>query len=214
MGLFDSIIHSTVNAAKNATESAIRQGTSKAVHSAVNKASDAVSNLGKEKNKEEKFKFSAIPSNVEELRKLPEAVLDTPYKTTALALLALCHYKDNPDETFEMFDFLNGPDAVLPSTRAMLEERLSEATYKPFSFFAGAKPENEYKPDEPFTITVSSNPHSFENENWAVMFVQSGGSDSLRQVTLRKKPSTGQWFINEIQCLADIRIPVSTDPWA
>lgn len=214
MGLFDSIINSTVNAAKNATESALRQGASKAVHNAVNKATDAVSSIGKEKNKEEKFKFSAIPTNVEELRKLPEAVLDTPYKTAALALLVLCHYKDNPDETFEMFDFLNGPDEVLPSTRAMIEERLVEAVYKPYSFFAGATPENEYKPNEPYTITVSSNSHSFENENWAVLFVQSGGADSPRNITLRKKPSTGQWFINEIQCLSDIRIPVSTDPWA
>lgn len=25
---------------------------------------------------------------------------------------------------------------------------------------------------------------------------------------------TGQWFLNDIQCLADIRVPVSEDKWA
>ena len=33
-------------------------------------------------------------------------------------------------------------------------------------------------------------------------------------IKLRKKPSTGQWFLNDIQCLADIRVPVEEDPWA
>ena len=35
-----------------------------------------------------------------------------------------------------------------------------------------------------------------------------------RAIRLRKKPSTGQWFLIEIQCLSDIRVPVETDPWA
>ena len=33
-------------------------------------------------------------------------------------------------------------------------------------------------------------------------------------IKLRKKPSTGQWFLNDIQCLSDIRVPASEDPWA
>ena len=66
----------------------------------------------------------------------------------------------------------------------------------------------------PYAVSVASNPYSFTNENWAVMHVQSSGADSLRQIKLRKKPSTGQWFLNEIQCLSDIRIPVEADPWA
>jgi len=46
------------------------------------------------------------------------------------------------------------------------------------------------------------------------MYVTSGGADSPRPIKLRKKPSTGQWFLNEIQCLSDIRTPVAADPWA
>ena len=34
-----------------------------------------------------------------------------------------------------------------------------------------------------------------------------------RPISLRKKPSTGQWFVVEIQYLSDIRIPASQDAW-
>ncbi|MGP1429241.1 MAG: DUF6935 domain-containing protein [Fusobacterium sp.] len=58
------------------------------------------------------------------------------------------------------------------------------------------------------------NPYSFSSENYATLYIQSGGADSQRLIKLRKKLSTGQWFLNEILCLSDIRIPYSTDPWA
>ena len=66
----------------------------------------------------------------------------------------------------------------------------------------------------PYAITVSENPYSFDEENWATLYVTSGGADHPRPIKLRKKPSTGQWFVNDIQCLADIRVPVEEDPWA
>ena len=68
-------------------------------------------------------------------------------KTTALTIVALCRYEENPDDAIEMLNFLKGPE----------------------------------------------NP---------------------RPIKFRKKPSTGQWFLNDIQCLDDIRVPVSEDPWA
>jgi hypothetical protein len=98
--------------------------------------------------------------------------------------------------------------------KQFLKDRLAGKAYKSFSFFAGAAPENGYTPDKPYSITVSSNPYSFTTENWATVYVKSGGADSLRPVKLRKKPSTGQWFLNEIQCLSDIRLPAEADPWA
>ena len=66
----------------------------------------------------------------------------------------------------------------------------------------------------PYTIEISDNPHSYPEENWATLYVQSAGADSPRGIKLRKKPSTGQWFLNEIQCLSDIRVPAAEDPWA
>jgi len=199
MGLFDSL--------KHMAENTLRKEATKAVTNAVN-------SVGKGSNRSESFSFSYLPKNVAELQALPEASLDSPFKTTALTMLALCRFKENQDEMFEMLDFLKGPENVSPYEKQFIKERLSEKEYKPFSFFNGATPENGYTPSIPYTISVSENPYSFDNENWAVLWVKSSGGDNARQIKLRKKPSTGQWFLNDIQCLSDIRVPTSEDPWA
>ena len=93
-------------------------------------------------------------------------------------------------------------------------DAIGNANYKARSFFEGATPQNGYQPNTPYKITVIENPYSFDNENWATLYVQSGGADNPRPMKLRKKPSTGQWFLVDIQCLADIRVPVEEDPWA
>ncbi len=162
----------------------------------------------------ETFMFNEIPKSVEELQALPEAVLDSPYKTAALALLVLCNYKKSRENTFAMLDFLKGPAPLNPFEKQFLDDRLKGKEYKPFSYFAGAADANEYTPNRPYTITVSETPYSFQNENWATLYIRSSGADSPRPMKLRLKPSTNQWFLNEIQCLADIRIPKSQDPWA
>ena len=41
--------------------------------------------------------------------------------------------------------------------------------------------------------------------------VKSGGADSPRQVVLRSKPSTGQWFLWDQFLLSGIRKPKSQD---
>ena len=69
-------------------------------------------------------------------------------------------------------------------------------------------------PSAPMTIAIYENPYSFDNENWATLWVKSGGADNMRSIKLRKKPSTGQWFLNDIQCLSEIRVPQEADPWA
>ena len=145
---------------------------------------------------------------------MPEASLDSAFKTTALTIAALCAYEQSPDACIEMLNFLKGPAEVSTYEKGFIKERLSGKFYKTFSFFEGAVPENGYKPNTPFVIKVSENPYSFDEENWATLYVTSGGADNPRPIKLRKKPSTGQWFLNDIQCLADIRTPVADDPWA
>ncbi len=161
-----------------------------------------------------KFVFTAIPQNAEELKALPEANLDTPYKTAALTMLALLKYESDPETCYAMLDALRGPDPLSPFAKQFIKERLDGKTYKVKSFFAGATPENSYTPTQPLTICVSDNPYSFTDENWATIYVQSSGADSQRSIKLRKKPSTGQWFLNDIACLSDIRLPASLDDWA
>ena len=196
---------------KRQAESTIKRETSKVVNNAVNSATQSV---GKGKNRSETFTFSALPTSVNELQALPEASLDSAFKTVALTLAALCNYEKDTNSTFEMLDFLKGPESVSQYEKQFINERLNEKNYIPFSFFAGATPQNGYVPTTPYTITVYENPYSFDNENWATLWVQSGGGDNLRSVKLRKKPSSVQWFLNDIQCLSNIRKPESKDPWA
>ena len=203
MGIFDSL--------KRQAESSIKREASKAVRGAVGSAVQAV---GKGRNRSESFTFSALPANVGELCSLPEASLDSAFKTTALTILALCRYEADPSAALEMLDFLKGPAEVSTYEKQFIQERLRGKEYKARSFFAGATPDNGYQPTIPYTITVSENPYSFDEENWATLYVTSGGADTPRPIKLRKKPSSGQWFLNDIQCLADIRVPVAEDPWA
>ena len=165
-------------------------------------------------NRCESFCFPILPTNVTQLQTLPEATLDSAFKTAALTMVALCRYEQNPDEAIAMLDFLKGPAQVSTYEKQFIRDRLNGKPYKVRSFFAGATQQNGYQPTEPYTITVSDNPYSYPEENWATLYVTSGGADNPRPIKLRKKPSTGQWFLNEIQCLADIRVPVEEDPWA
>ena len=165
-------------------------------------------------NRSETFVFAQLPQNLPQLKALPEAALSTPFQTAALAIAALSCFEQNPETVFEMLDFLKGPAPTSPFEKQFIRERLKGKQYKVLSFFHGATPENGYQPAKPYAITVSENPYSYPEENWATLYVTSGGADNPRPIKLRKKPSTGQWFLNELQCLADIRVPVSEDPWA
>ncbi len=170
--------------------------------------------VGKGKKEVQTFVFKSTPKTLEELKQLPEASLDTPFKTTALVMLALCSYKDNPEETYKMLDFLNGPETVNPYTKQFLSDRLKGKEYVVRSFFKGSSKTNDYTPTEPYTIDVMANPYSFDNATYATLWLQSSGADNPRSVALRQKPSTGEWFVRDIQCLGDIRTPDSQNPWA
>lgn len=160
------------------------------------------------------FIFMKLPESLYELKQLPEASLNSPFKTAALTVAVLCNYEKNPEATFEMLDFLKGPENVTEYEKQFIRERLKGKGYKTLSYFAGTSPENGYTPTKPYSITVFENPYSFPEENWATLYVKSSGADSLRGIKLRQKPSTGQWFLNDIQCLSDIRVPAESDPWA
>ena len=203
MGLFDSL--------KQSAEAAFKKEASKVIGNAAANLSQAVA---KGRNHTETFTFQALPKNAKELQALPEASLDSAFKTTALTIAALCRYEESSEDTFEMLNVLKGPEPLSEREKQFIADRLKGKIYKVFSYFQGTSPENNYQPAQPYKITVSENPYSFETENWATLYVTSSGADSPRPVKLRKKPSTGQWFLNDIQCLSDIRIPKEADPWA
>ncbi len=165
-------------------------------------------------NRTEIFTFASLPSGLAQLRALPEAALTSPFATAALSLAALACWGRTPEAAYEMLDYLKGPEPLSPFEKQFIRDRLAGKDYKILSYFDGAVPENGYTPSAPYRIRVSANPYSYPEENWATLFVTSGGADSPRQIRLRRKPSTNQWFLVELQCLSDIRVPAAADPWA
>jgi len=180
--------------------------------------------LGSLKNRRETFTFESLPQNIDQLQALPEADLSSPYATAALAIAAMCVYETDPRAVVEMLNFLRGPSPMSQHDIQFMRDRLSGKGYKTFSFFAGATPQNNYRPTQPFSVTVFDGPYSWISEDssqsstgpvqYARLMLQSSGADSPRGISFRYKPSTNQWFMTEHQLLADIRIPAAADAWA
>lgn len=221
MGILDSLVNSVANSVKREAKNAANNAMSSAKRTAqttINKAADkgiktVASNL---QRKEMKVVFKTLPKNLEELKALPEASLKEPHYAVALAMAALLLYNEDRDACVEMLDYLNGPSNVGEYSKQFMDDRLEEKDYVVKSFFEGSKPENNYTPTEPYTIKVIQTAVTDEvvSEGYKRLFVQSSGADALREVRVRTKPSTGQWFLWEIYALSDIRIPKSADPWS
>lgn len=160
------------------------------------------------------FTFNALPESLAEMQALPEASLDTPYKTAALTVCALCAYAAAPEIGKEMLNFLKGPAPLSGYEISFLNDRFRDGRHVPFSYFAGATPENNYTPNVPFSVTIFSNPYSFPEDNRATLHLNSGGADSPRQIKLRLKPSEGKWYLEEQMIMVGIRTPKAADPWA
>lgn len=186
----------------------LRGAAGTTLNSALNNAVNAI------ESKTETFVFANLPESSAELQALPEASLDSPFKTAALSVLALCAYGADKNIGIEMLNFLKGPRPLSPMEIQFLDDRFRDNQwYVPFSYFKGATPDNNYTPIEPFTLEISSNPHSSANEGYMTLWLKSGGADSPRQITLRQK-GDGRWFLWEQYIMVGIRIPKSADPWA
>ena len=170
----------------------------------------------KQKMKEnETFVFTALPSNTEELKVLPEASLDTPFKTASLTVCALCTYAENKEKGLEMLNFLRGPRPMNGMEISFINDRFRGGkTYIPFSYFGGATPDNNYVPNKPYKIIVESNNTSREENGYMKLFISSSGADSPRPIKLRVRNSDGKWFLWEQYLLTAIREPRALDPWA
>lgn len=198
MSLFDTLKKQAAQAARNVGAQAVQ---------------NAVAGAG---NKTYTVTFNQLPVNLAQMQAMPEASLTEPQYAAALTIAALTIYPIDKEASMEMLGFLQGPRGLTPYDRQFLADRFRDKDYVPRSYFAGATPQNNYEPTEPYTITVYENPYSRSNisEGYLTLQVNSGGADSPRQIKLRNKPSTGQWFLWEQFLLADIRQPVAADPWA
>lgn len=165
-------------------------------------------------NTDKQFTFRSLPNNVEELKAMKEADMKDPYAVAALTVVALMRYETSMEDCYEMLNYLKGPEDLSTYEKGFLKDRFEgKKYYKVRSFFAGATPQNDYTPSTPYMIKVRSNRESFVSDGWATLLLFSGGADNPRSVRLRQKKSTGEWFLNEILFLSDIRLPASADPW-
>lgn len=158
--------------------------------------------------------FASLPSNLDELKALPEASLKEPEYGAALFVIAMMNYKNDPATAISMLEFLKGPGGVSEYEKQFIKDRLSDGKeYVVRSYFAGTSPENDYTPSIPYTVIPEKDAASEDNGRIRV-FMRSSGADSPRMIKMRLKASTGEWFIEEEMILSDIRIPRSQDAWA
>ncbi len=166
-------------------------------------------------NRSETFVFSSLPESLAEMQNLSEASLDTPFKTAALTVLALCAYAADKNIGLEMLNWLRGPRPLNGQDISFLNDRFRGGKeYLPFTYFVGASPDNNYTPSQPYTIVIESNHVSNEEQGYMKLFIPCGGADSPRPIKLRRRGSDGKWFLWEQYLLTGVRIPKSEDPWA
>lgn len=101
MGIFDKL-KSTAN---------------QAINTAANSAASAIG------SKRETFTFTALPESLAEMQALPEACMDSPFKTAALTVLALCAYAADKNIGTEMLNFLRGPRPLNGQEISFLNDR-------------------------------------------------------------------------------------------
>ena len=202
MGLFDSL--------KNQAMNALKTNGSKVASELGNGIKSAIKNAA---NKSESIVFAEIPATYEDFINLPQAEMKTPFDTAAMTVAAFCVYPYNKDLSIRMLNYLRGPRPMSGVEISFIADRFRDKDYVPRSYFKGATPANDYEPQAPYTIIVSENPYSYENEGYAKLFLTSGGADSPRAVQLRQAKD-GKWYLWEQFILADIRQPESANPWA
>jgi len=213
MGFLDSILNHAENSISSAVTSGSRKVMNNALKGADKLANQAINNI---RQKKESFTFDRIPESVDELKALPQANLQNPFGVVALVILAMNNFNKDLDKCKDMLAFLKGPGTLMNQEISRMNDQLKGKDYLMRSYFEGTSPENNYKPTEPYKITVFDHPNSYDNEKdgYVTLWVKSSGSDSDRQVRLRKKQSTGEWFLNEEYLTPGIKTPQEADPWA
>ena len=99
--------------------------------------------------------FPQLPDTFEQFKALPQAALATPFDTAALTVLAFCFYPQDKETSLAMVDFLKGPQPLSNYDKSFIADRFRGVDYIPRSYFNGATPQNDYRPSQPYTVTVS-----------------------------------------------------------
>ena len=118
-----------------------------------------------------KVVFNTLPKSAAEIKPA-----GTPQQTAAFAIAALARYTEDAEAGIAMLDTLLGPRPLSNFGKQFLRDQLRGKEYTARSYFDGAVPDNNYMPAVPYTVTVSETPYSYQNENYAQLWVKSGGA--------------------------------------
>ncbi len=161
-------------------------------------------------------RLQCIPTSLQEFQSLADSMPGTPESICALFLCAVSIFDKNQSDGTQAMNILRGPRPMLPYDVQFLRDRLRGKSYLPLAYFAGATPQNGYKPSTPYVLDVLADPRPQDVESgYLRVFLKTPGADSPRPIKLRQKASTGEWFLWEYSSiLTGIRIPTAEDPWA
>ena len=176
--------------------------TNNMINQAINKAVKQVGN--------KTITFQTLPQTAAEV-----AVGTDAQKVAAYAVAALARYEQSPEDAYAMLNVLLGPRPLNGADKQFVQDRFRGKMYLMRSYFKGATPKNNYTPIQPYAVEVQSNDYTYQQEGYARFLITCGGADSPRPLTLRKKGSTGEWFLWDYKgLLSGIRTPAAEDPWA
>ena len=155
--------------------------------------------------------FSSLPVKLDKFKTLPQAEMKSPYDTAAMFVVALTLYTQDRDESIAMINFLKGPSPLSQRELSLFKTQVTD--YLARSYFAGATPQNDYLPSQPYTVVVSDNAHSYAESGCVNLFVHCGGADSPRPIEMRLAKDSKWYLTGHSSLLAGIRKPESTNPW-
>ena len=99
------------------------------------------------------IRFPSVPFSLQAFQALPQALMETPYDTASLTVLALSLYPGNRDLSLSALDFLRGPNPLSGIDKQFIADRFTDKKdYVPRSYFNGATPQNDYTPSQPWTV--------------------------------------------------------------
>ena len=98
--------------------------------------------------------LSQMPVSLQQLQAMPEGALLKPEHTAALTVAVLCLYPLHKEAALQMLEYLQGPKGLSTYDKQFLQDRFRDKDYVPRSYLAGATPQNNYEPSEPYTVTV------------------------------------------------------------
>ncbi len=213
MGFLDKLLNKAENMVSNKTSSTVRQATSKVAQGVEKAADKAIADF---KKKKKTVTFEKLPTSVEELASMPGGDHKDPFEVAALVVAVMNNYENDKEITYKMLEYIRGAhqDKLPERDKQFMRDQLSGKMYVMRSYFDGTSPENNYKIESPYSITINDNPYSYDNAGYIKLWLTSSGADSQREISLRKKESTGEWFLWEQFLLSGIRIPKQDDAWA